>query len=359
MKYDELLEVNNIKLTKQYIQSLTKEQRLELIEPIFKILRESGFVYPDWDEEYLRSEYERLCDVKLDIDCLELYNNSSIATDVCKYFCKNFYLSTEKGKKNIIDVFNDDDLLKRTIKNRLGIDWIDADERGPGINEAFHLTYKMLCFQGPRSQRLVPAISMFKPEIAKYVCERYSQPGDVVGDYSCGWGGRMLGAMSCGRKYIGTDPLTAQPELQNMADFFGFSKENCKLIKSGSEDYRGEENSVDLYWSSPPYVNEKKNKKTEVQEWYSDDYSQAYAKGNEYFFNIYWKQTLENVKFMLKPGKYFGLNITEKHEKMISMAKEYFGEPIEIIRLRTIRSHLSKTAGIEKFEPIFMFKNEK
>ena len=68
---------------------------------------------------------------------------------------------------------------------------------------------------------------------------------------------------------------------------------------------------------------------------------------------------MENVKFMLKPGKYFGLNITEKHEKMISMAKEYFGEPIEIIRLRTIRSHLSKTSGIEKFEPIFMFKNEK
>ena len=84
---------------------------------------------------------------------------------------------------------------------------------------------------------------------AKYMALRYSNEGDTIGDYSCGFGGRLLGAASCGRKYIGTDPLTV-PELKNMVSCFGLK--DCELIQDGSENYRGKENSIDLYWSSPP-----------------------------------------------------------------------------------------------------------
>jgi hypothetical protein len=123
------------------------------------------------------------------------------------------------------------------------------------------------------------------------------------------------------------------------------------LIKSGSENYVGEENSIDLYWSSPPYYN---------QEVYSDDDSQAYNNGEDYFYNVYWEKTLENIKFMLKPDKWFGLNI-KNYPRMLEMAKLKFGEPIEFVELRTQKSHLNKkTSGInEKFEYIYMFKNIK
>jgi hypothetical protein len=345
LKFDEIIEINGQKLTKQYIQSLSKEERLELIDPIFNILRNVGFIYMD-DKSKIKKSYAQLLEYDPDITNLEVFNNSSLATDICKYFCHTFYLATEKGKPNIIDNFNDDNKLKRIIENRLGLDWLETDDKGPGVNEAFNLSFKMIVFQGQRSMRFVNATSMFKPSIAKYMCMKYSNEKDICLDYSCGFGGRMLGAVSCGRKYIGIDPLTV-PELQNMADYFKL--ENCILINSGSENYIGEESSVDFSYSSPSYYN---------QEVYSNDLTQAYNNGEDYFYNIYWRKTLENVKFMLKPDKWFGVNV-KNYPKMVEMAQEQFGEIIEEVQLKTVRSHLNKKAGDIKHESIYMFKNIK
>lgn len=346
MKYDELIEINNQKLTKKYIQSLTKEERLEWVEPIFLYLRKNGFIYMD-DEKSLNKEWKRLLEYQPDLNSLEIFNNSSVATEICKYFCHNFYLATEVGKPTIIDNFNDDKLLKRMIVNRLGLDWLEEDGRGPGVNEAFNLSFKMIVIQAQRSMRLVNATSMFKPTIAKYMYTKYSNEGDTVYDYSIGWGGRMLGAASCNRKYIGTDPLTVK-ECQSMAEYFNLK--NIQLIDNGSEHVKLQENSIDFSFSSPPYYS---------QEQFSKYLSQAYNKGEDYFYNIYWKDTLENIKYMLKPDKWFGLNITRKYDKMVNMAKNVFGEVIEEVQLKTVRSHLTKQKGDIKYEPIFMFKNKK
>ena len=342
LKFDQILEIDGQKLTKAYIQSLSKQERLNLVDPIFDLLRKTGFIYMD-NISNISKSWQRLVDYKPNIDDNEMFNNSSLATDICKYFCHSFYLATERGKPNIINNFNDDDKLKRVIVNRLGLDWLDDDDRGPGVNEAFNLSFKMIAFQGQRSMRMTNATSMFKPNIAKFICMKYSKPDDLVGDYSCGFGGRLLGTMSCGRRYIGTDPLTV-PELNEMIEFFGFK--GVKLIHTGSEDYKGLENSVDLYWSSPPYND---------QEYYSDDSSQAYNKGEDYFYNTYWKNTLTNVKYMLKPNKWFGLNV--KNDKMLDMAREVFGKEGDKVGLRTVRNHLTKSAGIEKYEYIYMFVN--
>jgi len=340
--FDERLAIDGQELTKKYIQSLSFEERGELIPLIFKILRECTFIFPD-DEKKLTKQYTRLVQYKPDISSDEVFNNSSLATGICKHFCHSFYYSTEPGKRTLIGAFNDDELLRRVIRNRLGMDWYHQDSGGAGVNEAFNLSFKMI-IQGMRSMRLVPSISIFKPDVAKYICLRYSKEGDLVGDYSAGFGARMLGALSCARKYIGTDPLTV-PELKSMGKFLGLKE--YTIIPQGSEHYRGEENSVDLYWSSPPYYNQEK---------YSDDITQAYNQGEDYFYNSYWKRTLENVKFMLKPGKWFGLNVAN-NERMVMMANEHFGPPVETVRLRTVRSHLTKSAGIVKFEPIYMYIN--
>jgi hypothetical protein len=345
LPFDKIIEVNGNKLTKKYIQSLSYEERENLVEPVYELFRRHGLSYPD-DDNKIKKSYNRLCAFEPDISKTAIFNNSSLATDVCKHFCNSFYNSTERGKKTIIDVFNNDDLLKRVIRNRFGMDWYYVDGKGPGVNEAFNFSPKML-IQGMRSMRMVPAISMFKPSIAKFVCMKYSEPGDVVGDYSAGFGGRLLGAVSSGRRYIGTDPLTA-PELQEMIDFFNVS-DFAKVIHSGSEEYEGEENSVDLYWSSPPYYD---------QEIYSEDASQAYNNGEDYFYNYYWENTLNNVKKMLKPKKWFGLNV-KNYPVMLDMAISVFGDYEEKVTLQTVRSHLNKSAGTYKEEYLYMFRNDK
>lgn len=346
-QYSEIIEINGKKLTSKFIEGLSYEEREELVVPIFDHFRKVGFLIPSEDDEDLRKEYQRLIDLEVDPEQMDWFNNSSLGTNICKQFChKSFFGSRgSKKEKTMEELFNDDAKMLKTIRNRLGMDWLISDRKGPGVNEAFNFSFKML-IQGFRSQRLISPISMFKPNVAKFMALRYSKEGETVGDMSCGFGGRMLGTMAAKRKYVGTDPLTV-PELQKMADFYGF--EHVKLIKDGSENYRGAENSIDLYWSSPPYFD---------QEIYSNDENQAYSKGKEYFFDVYLKRTLENVRFMLKPGKWFGLNI-KNVPGAIELAKEHFGDVVEEVRLRTVRSHLNKSAGTTKFESIFMFKNGK
>jgi hypothetical protein len=111
----------------------------------------------------------------------------------------------------------------------------------------------------------------------------------------------------------------------------------------------GDKDSIDFSYSSPPYF---------LQEYYTSDLSQAYNMGEEYFYNVYWNKTLNNVRYMLKPGKWFGLNV-KNTPKMLEMAIDKFGPVVEQINLRTIRGHLNKKAGIEKTEYVYMFKNDK
>jgi hypothetical protein len=336
--------INGKEITKQYIESLNREEREGLIEPIFEYFRNVGFMYPD-DLDKVYDEWNRLLEFKPDLDSKDLFNNSSLATYICKYFCHSFYNATEldkktnKKKKSMLELYNDDNVLRKLVKNRLGLMW------GDGSMESFNLSPRMMV-QGFRSMRLVNMVSMFKPDIAKYLTMKYSDVGDFVYDYSAGFGGRMLGVASCDRKYLGVDPLTSC-ELLEMKKYLKLK--NCDIIDACSEDFFDGDNIFDLSFSSPPYFD---------LEVYSDDNRQAYNKGSKYFYEVYWAKTLNNVKRMLKPNKIFCLNV--KYQPiMVDMADKCF-EKIDEIKLRTVRSHLNKkTAAAEKYESIYVYRNLK
>jgi hypothetical protein len=340
-KFDEVIEINGQKLNKKYIAPLTKEQREELIDPIVEYLKFQGFAYPD-DEKKIHKEWKRLLDFKPDLDKKELYNNSSVATYICKFFCKDFYKTKDKvGKKNMVDIFSDEKMLRKLVWNRLGLSWYDKYPLNEGC---FNLTVKMF-IQGVRSQRWVGMTSIFKPDIAKHIIMKYSEDNDVIYDPSSGWGGRMLGAAAVGnRTYIGIDPLTTT-DLIRMRNFLDLK--NCELFKTQSEIFTLPDNSVSFVFTSPPYLD---------QEVFSEDKSQAYMKGEDYFYDVYWKKTLENIDKMLKPGKLFALNVTN-YPRMVSMAKDKF-EQIDEIKLKLTRSHLNKKGKEDaiKFEPIYILR---
>jgi len=338
-QFEKIAVINGKAITTKYVKTLSKEERFDLIEPLFEHFRTMGWQYPD-NLSKIQKSWKKLVEHKPDLSKMDLFNNDSMATDICKYFCHKFYDATENGYPTMKEIYQDDDKLRKLIQNRLGLDWKDPDN-----DETFNLCFRML-IQGMRSSRVVPSISIFKPSIAKYLYMKYSNEGDVVFDYSCGWGGRMLGAASCGRKYIGTDPWTTD-ELEVMKS--ALKLKDVTLINNGSEHVKLEENSIDFSFSSPPYYD---------QEVYSKDLNQAYNQGEDYFYNVYWRQTLENVKFMLKPEKWFGLNV-KNYPRMLSMAEDLFGPVVEEVNLRTIRSHLNKGAGVSKNESIYMFKNNK
>ena len=349
--YKTIIEIDNKKLTKEYIASLNREERESLAIAMFNYFRELGFRYPDLEIESFHKEYGNLKNYCFDVDNDEIYNNSSLATNICQYFCRYHLFGTterKRGKlnKTFLENFNDDKLLKSLCRNRLGLGWYDEEP-----SSTFNITPKMVLYQGLRSMRLVPMTSFFKPSIAKAIYMKYSEEGDVVYDYASGFGARALGALSCGRKYIGVDPLTSN-EIIDMLKFLDIPADQYKVYKTGSENYIGDEDSIDFAFSSPPYYD---------QEYYSSDITQAYNQGEDYFYNTYWLNTLQNCKKMLKADKLFALNILEKYSRMIDMAKNEFGDVVDIFYLRTVRSHLNKTGKLDsqKYEPVYIFKNNK
>src|SRR5271165_4525118 len=97
MQFDKIIEINDQELTKKYIQSLNKDESLALVEPIFNLLRKTGWIYPD-ELAKVKKSWKTINDYVPDLTANELFNNSSLATDICKYFCHKFYLATEQGK---------------------------------------------------------------------------------------------------------------------------------------------------------------------------------------------------------------------------------------------------------------------
>jgi hypothetical protein len=197
-----------------------------------------------------------------------------------------------------------------------------------------------------KASGIAPNVSFFKPSIAKIIYLKYSDNGNTVYDYSAGWGGRMLGAASCGRKYIGVDPHTTQ-SLSNMALDLGIT--NIDLRNECSENFRPDENSIDFAFSSPPYFD------IEV---YSDSETQAYSKGEDYFYNVYWKNTLINIKHALKPGKFFALNV-KGVPRMLTMAQDEFGSVIEEFKMLLGRGNLNHKTNGSNFELVYIFRNDK
>ena len=173
---------------------------------------------------------------------------------------------------------------------------------------------------------------------AKYLYERYTehikdQDKITIYDPSAGWGGRILGAMSCkddrNIHYIGTDPNPdnfydddARSKYADIADFynektyrgnsfFSGGTNTYEVFRLGSEviqhepKFQKHKGNVDLVFTSPPYFN---------REAYCEDENQSFKKyGSSYesWRDGFLKPTLETCFDWLKPGGYLIWNIAD------------------------------------------------
>jgi len=107
MEFDTIIKINNQEITKKYIQSLSYDEREALIDPIFHEFRKLEFMYPDSEKE-IKSDWNNLLKYNPDTSVDSTYGNSSMATSICKYFCHEYYETTDGKGKTIPELFNDD-----------------------------------------------------------------------------------------------------------------------------------------------------------------------------------------------------------------------------------------------------------
>lgn len=116
--------------------------------------------------------------------------------------------------------------------------------------------------------------SFYRPHLARQIVMSTDIKEGVVFDPCAGWGGRMLGTVSAGWRYVACEPNpTTFDNLQRMVDFLGIG--SCvELHCQPAEQFDIESlDRVDVVLTSPPYFD---------LEIYSQDPDQCYNQWNDW-----------------------------------------------------------------------------
>ena len=332
----------------------TKERQEELVNEIFTIYRSKNiFPITYYNDEGVKAEIEKCIEAEPTCDGKVLANRGISGQCLLKYLFPNLQKVVIKGKKGetTYDKFYNDDMLKKAIRFCFLYD--NARMTPSGIAGGLRLT-------GTNSA------SNFKPMNAKALYEYYTPQNGVIYDFACGFGGRMLGALSSKKdfKYIGVEPNSETFESlhrlgQHIESVTG-RKNSYELHKVGSEDFKPSQvEFVDFAFTSPPYFN---------LEQYTEEDTQCYNKYPtlESWFEGYVRPTIKNIYNMLKHDRYYAVNIADFNvngtrvefvDKWIEISKQEGFEYVNHIsmRVQARRGNGHDKVKNEKREGIFVF----
>ena len=243
--------------------------------------------------------------------------------DAVRKFSKLNYNNVDNGK---IGLGNN---RGQTINRFLFPNMMTAEPKGRGSNslrDRFLDERKLkrairICFEFRTGERLLRPtqlrtalelvtgenVTNFKAQNAKAIAEHLCPVlwGNVY-DYSCGYGGRLLGIGSSNfkYKYIGVEPNTETVNYLNYLNDIIDEATGVRgtIIQSVSEQYQPDD--IDLAFSSPPYFNLEKYSNEETQ-------CMVQFKTEDEWFEGYVAPTMENIKRGLNDDGIFATNIAD------------------------------------------------
>lgn len=114
--------------------------------------------------------------------------------DLIRVFHKSiFHAKVKSCKYSPYEAWFDKDLVKRMVQNRIKYSPRKDKVSPESIIQAFTIT------------RSAQKVSVFKPNVAIKIIEKYLNDAELIFDPFSGFSGRMLGAIRCGIPYIGQD----------------------------------------------------------------------------------------------------------------------------------------------------------
>jgi hypothetical protein len=140
-------------------------------------------------------------------------------------------------------------------------------------------------------------ISFFRPHLAKQIILSTGKSDGILFDSCAGWGGRMLGTVAAGWKYIGCEPnITTYKHLREIIDFLDISDSVVLYNIPYEELDLSSIGKVDVVLTSPPYFD---------LEVYTQDQTQSYIKFSDYDIwinNWYLPMIKENISILVDGG---------------------------------------------------------
>lgn len=334
----------NKSVPKSSWRGLDEEGKQKFASKVFDHYRAKGFPLYLLTEEERRKEYDKLLNYVMEKGDTVIVGDQIRQTMHGLALAWSFMHHSWGVKVGTMltpfEIYADDELFMKAIRRRM--------ERGDYISDS-GIRKALRSYSGAQS------VSNFRPTAAAAIYQKYAGDEAVVWDMSCGYGGRLLGAMASPnvRTYIGTDPAsdTMRGLLEIATHFAIGSNTFVELHMQGSEITFLEPESIDFAFTSPPYFDTEK---------YSDEDTQSYMKFKsvEAWNEGFLRSTIRNAFVALKHGKYMVLNVADvrSHKNLVADTKRIALEEGFILReeLRLLLSSITK--GGYKYEPVLVFQ---
>ncbi|MDR2458395.1 MAG: hypothetical protein LBD41_08010 [Clostridiales Family XIII bacterium] len=206
------------------------------INEIFQYCSNIEFPYPKFEEKRLFSDYKKLCNYTFN-------DKQHLGESIIYNFHPSLWSYNLRNKLSPLEAWSDPKLLLRCIKNR--------------FIYASSLTSQQIA-RGFTINKIAPRISLFNPSYAKYLIEKYLNYNTIFDPFS-GFSGRMLGACSLNKHYIGQDlNPTTMTESNKIKEFLNLNAQlNQKDIFQSNGKY-------ECLFTCPPY-NDKENWGQEIK----------------------------------------------------------------------------------------------
>ena len=177
------------------IQYIIQEEDLNLKEKDFykkvlpcydleidALLKSRGsFPYPSYKKEDLKKEFISLKETK---------KINRLGDKILRHFHPSIYEAHVKNCKSPKEAWNDEELMKRVIENRM----IYSKKLEPrNFLDALSVMH------------LAPRVSLFSASLSKHLIETYLNEFNTIFDPFSGFSGRLLGTCALNKKYIGQD----------------------------------------------------------------------------------------------------------------------------------------------------------
>jgi len=185
-------------------------------------------------EENLREDWGKL--IRWTTTEVNINSTSRIGMKMCEHFFPNFYDIEDNKGKSFANSWTPENLQKVLRWNRLGHSTPYLSELKRGIYFCCGLTKN----------------TMYRPQMAKLLCLNYKP--EIVLDPCAGWGGRMLGVVSSGARYIAFEPNTkTYNNLQKLINFLDIADRVQIICDDALKMNEYNLPKVDMVLTSPPY----------------------------------------------------------------------------------------------------------
>lgn len=312
----------------------------------FAFWRRRGFPYPELDDFALLTEWNALCRIRMEKAIVHgTAQVNTIGLRLANAFHPQMWEISCHGKSPV-ESFRQDETLRKAV------------------DKAYRFYPNRRCWNAQCIRSLMrfshrSRVSNFRPAIARALYDRYSPTQGRILDFSAGFGGRLLAALSLDRSYVGIDPSRRQViGLERMIKHLRpFAPGRAMIIKGAAEDVLSclGGNSFDLVFTSPPYYRTERYDAANEQSWVR---YKTYREWRDGFLAT----VIEEGCRVLRPGGYFLLNVKDTPEWPIATdCRALFPRIFRVLPtlrylLPTQPQQRSSLGILYRWEPILIFR---